>query len=205
MTADSSSVPLEHCFGFDDQKRVPCSVAVHCRVEQREDCPVGVGVPRSSDLTLQDENLVPEGEDLGVASVAGGEHPAETGENEAHQSRKQGQERRTLPAGRRPETRGITARMTIRHPHAQGTFGTVALLSRSRRCRYEPRTSDSATWAMDDGIPRCTPPRPVRRRRGELTAPYEGNRADKIAEEICDQPSERGRVFLPPLPQAAPI
>jgi hypothetical protein len=47
--------------------RVPCSVAVHCRVEQRGDYQIGVGEPRSSDLTLQDENLVAEGEGGGMS------------------------------------------------------------------------------------------------------------------------------------------
>jgi hypothetical protein len=79
-------IPTQTRFGLTDKKRVPCSVAGRCRVEQREDYPIGVG----------------------------GEHSAETGEDQAHQSRKQGQQRRTLLESRRPETRGITARMTIR-------------------------------------------------------------------------------------------
>jgi hypothetical protein len=50
--------------GFGDLKHVLCSLTVHCRVEQ--------------------------GENRGSAGVAGGEHPAETCDNEANQSRKQG-------------------------------------------------------------------------------------------------------------------
>jgi hypothetical protein len=76
-------VPSEHCFGFDDQKRGSRSSTVDCRVEQREDCSVGVGEPRSSDLTLQDENLVPQGQDLCVARISGGEEPTDSRHNKA--------------------------------------------------------------------------------------------------------------------------
>ena len=55
VACDESSVPSEHCFGFDDQERVPCSLAVHRRVEQGEECSIGVGELRPADLAL--ENL----------------------------------------------------------------------------------------------------------------------------------------------------
>jgi len=88
MTADSSSVPSQDGFWFDDQK---CSVATgscHRGVEERKDCSVAVGELRPGDLTLENQDLVAEGKDFGVAGVACGEYPSESAENEAHQSRK---------------------------------------------------------------------------------------------------------------------
>ena len=87
-------------------------------MEQGEQCSIGVGEPRPADLALENEELVAEGEDLGVARVAGSEYPPETGEYKAHESRKEDQERKTLPASPTPETRAITGRMSIRHAQA---------------------------------------------------------------------------------------
>ena len=100
---------------------------VHRRGENSEDRAVGVGELCSGDLALQNEDLVAQGEDLGVAGVAGGEQPPESGQNEASQSREQGHERRTLPTRPTLETPGIARRMSIRHPHAQrsGSVGGV--------------------------------------------------------------------------------
>lgn len=75
-------------------------------MEQGEQCPIGVGEPRPADLALENEEMVAKGEDLGVARVAGSEYPPETGEHEAHETRKEDQERKTLPASPTPETLG---------------------------------------------------------------------------------------------------
>lgn len=118
---------------LDDQKRGSRSSTVHRRVEQGEQCSIGVGEPWPADLALENEELVAEGEDLGVARVAGSEYPPETGEYKAHESRKADQERKTLPASTAPETRAITGRMSIRHAQAwpvaaQTIFGMVTLI-----------------------------------------------------------------------------
>ncbi len=59
-----------------------------------------------------------EGEDLGVAGITGGEHLAESGQNQASQSRDEGHERRTLPTGPTPETPENAGRMSILHVQA---------------------------------------------------------------------------------------
>ncbi|MFT7473783.1 MAG: hypothetical protein ACI81L_000698 [Verrucomicrobiales bacterium] len=134
ITADSSSVPSQHCVGFDDQKRVPCSLAVHCRVEQCEDCRVGVSEPRPADLALENPELVAEGEDLSGTGVAGSEHPAETCENETNEGGDQSQERRMVPTSPMPETLGITWRMSIWHP-TRRTGGPSRVLRSVCPCR----------------------------------------------------------------------
>ncbi len=110
-------MPAKDSFGFDDQKRVASMCPTHCRPEEGEDGAVGVSELWSVDLTLQDQELMSEGKDLCVTSVSCGEYPSESVENKANQSRKQGPERRRLPACAMPETRGITARMNLRHAH----------------------------------------------------------------------------------------
>ena len=54
-------------------------------MEEREDCSIGIGESWPADLTLENEELVAEGEDFCVARVAGGEYPSESAENETHQ------------------------------------------------------------------------------------------------------------------------
>jgi len=93
----------------------------------------------SVDLMLKGQDLVPEREDLCVSGVAGGEYPSESVDNKANQRRKQGHERRRLLASLMPETRGITARMNIRH--AQGRLGRGVLtggMDFSGRCELHP-------------------------------------------------------------------
>ena len=120
VPADSLSMPSEHGVWFDDQKRVMSTCPSHCRPEKGEDSAVDVSELWSVDLALQDQELMSEGEDLCVTGVAGGEYPSEPVDNKANQSRKQGHERRRLPASAIPETRGITARTNLRHARGQG-------------------------------------------------------------------------------------
>ena len=120
MTADSSSVPSQDGFWFDDQKRSVPTGTCHRGVEERKDRPIGIGEPWSADLTLENQDLVAEGEDFGVAGEVGGEEPSEPDENYAYQSGKECHERGTLPTSPLPETHGITGRMNIRHPHGWG-------------------------------------------------------------------------------------
>ena len=101
-------MPAQYGFGFDDQKRVALMCPTHCRPEEGEDGAVGVGELWSVDLTLQDQELMSEGKDFCVTSVACGEDPSESVDNKASQSRKQGHERRRLPARAMAKTREIT-------------------------------------------------------------------------------------------------
>ena len=66
VPADSSLVPAHHGVWFHDQKRVASTCPSHCR---SEDGSVGVGELWSVDLALQDQDLVPEREDLSVACI----------------------------------------------------------------------------------------------------------------------------------------
>ena len=119
VACDSPSMPSEHRFWFDDQKRVASASARHCSPEKTKDGSVRVGELWSVDLTLQNEELVAQCKDLCVTGVSCGECPSESVENKANQSREQGHERRRLPARAKAKTRGITGRMNFRHAHLQ--------------------------------------------------------------------------------------
>ncbi len=112
-------MPSNDRFGFDDQKRSVSVGTCHGGVEEREDRPIGVGELWPSDLTLENQDLVAESEDFGVAGVACGEEPSESAENEVHQDRQEGHERGTLLASPPPETCGIKGRMNVRHPQVR--------------------------------------------------------------------------------------
>lgn len=66
-----SAVPAEHGDRLDDEEHLGESVAVDGLGKHCEDRAVGVGEPRPLDMALQDEDLVPQGQDLGVAAVTG--------------------------------------------------------------------------------------------------------------------------------------
>ena len=53
--------------------------------EHGQDGPVRRGEPRPLDLSLQDENLMAKGEDLGVTLVTGYQQQSETGDQEPKQ------------------------------------------------------------------------------------------------------------------------
>lgn len=57
-----------------------------------------------------------EGENLGVARTARGEHPSESGQNEASQSREEWHERSALPIVPPPETPEKAGRMSVQAP-----------------------------------------------------------------------------------------
>ncbi len=117
MTRNEAAVPSQHGLGTNDQESGSVAGAFHCGGEHREDRAVGVSELRPADLALQHQDLVAEGEDLGVASIAGGEHPPESRQNEACQSREEGHEGRTLPSDPPPRTLENPGRMSIRPPH----------------------------------------------------------------------------------------
>jgi hypothetical protein len=104
MPSHKSSVPAQDGFWFDDQKRVASTCPTPRKPDKGEDGSIGVGQPRPSDLTLENQHLVSQREDLGASGVTGGEYPPEPGENEAHRSRQEGHERGTQPASPMPGT-----------------------------------------------------------------------------------------------------
>ncbi len=64
-------MPAQHCVGADQQQKVPRSVFGEVVEQAGEDGAVAVGEGRFADLALEDEQLVPEYEDLDVlVSVA---------------------------------------------------------------------------------------------------------------------------------------
>ena len=103
MDSESLSMPAQHGVWFDDQKRVASSRPGHCRSKEGEDGSVGVGEVWAVDLTLKDEELVAEREDLCVAGVARGEEPSESFDHKANQSRKQGHEQRMVTVSPMPK------------------------------------------------------------------------------------------------------
>lgn len=91
-------------------------------MEESENGSIGVGELCSVDLSLQNQNLVTESENLRVTRIATGEHPPEPGQNEASESRNESHKRRTPSAGRTFETPDLRGRMSIRR-HPQGEPG----------------------------------------------------------------------------------
>jgi hypothetical protein len=67
VPCDESLVPSQHCFGFDDQKRCLSSRVVESAAEESEDCSIGFVESWPVNLTLKNQDLVPECEDLGIA------------------------------------------------------------------------------------------------------------------------------------------
>ena len=67
MTPNSLSVPSQHCVRFDNQKRGVSSRVIDCAAEESEDCSVGFVESWPFDLTLKNQDLVAECEDLGIA------------------------------------------------------------------------------------------------------------------------------------------
>ncbi|MEU5646400.1 hypothetical protein [Streptomyces milbemycinicus] len=64
-------MPAQHRLGADQQQKVPQPVFGQVAQKAGEDGTVAVGEARLADLTLQDQQLVPEYEDLDVlVSVA---------------------------------------------------------------------------------------------------------------------------------------
>lgn len=70
-------MPADDGGRLHDQEHLPQTGPVDHGRQHREDGAVRLGEDWSGDLALQDEDLVAQGEDLGVALVAGGEQPAE--------------------------------------------------------------------------------------------------------------------------------
>lgn len=84
---DEAAVPPDDVGRLNDEEHVAEVGPVDRRGEHGEDGALGLVERRSGDLALQHEDLVTQGEDLGVAFVAGGEQPTEAAHDQPGQSR----------------------------------------------------------------------------------------------------------------------
>lgn len=81
---DEAAMPPDDRGRLHDEEHVAQARPVDRSGQHGEDGSVRLGESRSVDLALQHEDLVAQGEDLGVAVVAGGEQPTEAAQ---HQTR----------------------------------------------------------------------------------------------------------------------
>jgi hypothetical protein len=84
---DEAAVPADDGGRLHDQEHVAEPGPVERGGQHGEDGAVGLGECRSGDLALQHEDLVAQGEDLGVPLVTGGEQPSKAGHDQPGQSR----------------------------------------------------------------------------------------------------------------------
>lgn len=83
MAGDEAAMPPDDCLGPHNMEHVGEASTVQHAGEQREDRTIRVGELNSVDLALQHQDLMPEGEDLGIAFVTGREEPPEPGKGES--------------------------------------------------------------------------------------------------------------------------
>jgi len=99
VAGDEAAVPTNDGRGPDDQEHLGEPSTVQRSGDRGEDRAVRFGEPGSGDLTLQDQDLVAEGEDLGVTLIASREQPAEAGHNEPGHGGDEVHEQATVPTG----------------------------------------------------------------------------------------------------------
>jgi hypothetical protein len=82
VAGDEAAVPADQRCRLHDQEHLGQAWSIERTGERGEDGAVRVGKPGPFDLALQDQHLVAQGEDLGVAFIAGREQLSETVESE---------------------------------------------------------------------------------------------------------------------------
>ncbi len=87
MAGDETPVPAEHGGRFHDQHHASESRPVEGSREHSEDGPVGRGEPGTLVLSLQHQDLMAKGEDLGVTLVAAHQQQPDTGNEQSEQVR----------------------------------------------------------------------------------------------------------------------
>lgn len=97
VAGDETSMPPDDCLGPHDREHVGEASAVQHAGNQREDRAIRVGELSSVDLALQHQDLMSEGEDLGVAFVTGREEPPEPGRGESCEGSEQDHDGCTVP------------------------------------------------------------------------------------------------------------
>ena len=139
VAGDETAVPPEHRVGFHDQEHLAEPPTVERPRQDREDRPVRLGEPRPVDLALQDQDLMAQGQDLGVALVARREQPADPGHHQPEQTT--GEEHQPTVG---PDPRNPTK---PRSDEFLASSGPAPLLGRSRteglavRCLVHPLTA----------------------------------------------------------------
>ncbi len=79
MPGDESAVPPNNGGGLDDEEHLGEPMTVDGLRQHGEDRAVGLAEPWTADLTLQDQHLMPQSEDLGIASIASQHERSHTG------------------------------------------------------------------------------------------------------------------------------
>ena len=83
MPGDESAVPPNNGGGSDDEEHLGEPMTVDGLRQHGEDRAVGLAEPWTADLTLQHQHLMPQSEDLGIASIAGQLEKSHTGHQQA--------------------------------------------------------------------------------------------------------------------------
>ncbi len=134
---------------LEDQQCPMSTSPVHDRAEHGADRSIGRVESGSVDLALQHQDLVAEGEDLGIAAVTGGKQPSETPQNQSSEGRQRRHESRMLSTDHLVETPGNTRRMSIWHRQerfdpgivegvADGARGVGEVGAVDHRCGWSP-------------------------------------------------------------------
>ena len=97
VAGDETSMPPDDCFGPHDMEHVGEASAVQHAGGEREDRAIRVGELSSVDLALQHQDLISEGEDLGVTFVTGRKEPPEPGKGESCEGSEQDHDGCTVP------------------------------------------------------------------------------------------------------------
>ena len=100
-------MPPDHSVRFHDQEHLAEPAPIEHPGQHRQDRPVGFGEPGPVDLTLKNEDLMSEGNDLGITLIAGREEPADPREHQTD--------------GRREETHRSTVRLERGYPTNTGS------------------------------------------------------------------------------------
>ncbi|CAN5835089.1 hypothetical protein BH23ACT4_BH23ACT4_08330 [soil metagenome] len=119
VAGDETSMPPDDGLGPHDMEHVGEASTVQHAGCQREGRTIRVGELSSVDLALQHQDLMPEGEDLGVAFVTGREEPSEPGKGKSWEGSEQDHDGCTVPTPMWVETPRSAAPTSIRPP--QGT------------------------------------------------------------------------------------
>jgi len=80
---DESAVPPNNGGGSDDEEHLGEPMTVDGLGQHGEDRSGGLAEPWTAELTLQDQHLMPQSEDLGIASIAGQHEKSDTGHQQA--------------------------------------------------------------------------------------------------------------------------
>ncbi len=104
MPGDESAVPPNNGGRSDDEEHLGEPMTVDGLRQHGEDRAVGLAEAWAADLTLQDQDLMPQSEDLGIASIAGQHEKSDTGHQQTDEVGNRPNTAATVPTSRRPRT-----------------------------------------------------------------------------------------------------